>query len=266
MLKYYTEKAVETLYASIVERLDWYYSPTNSAPAIRGLHDPIRETRRDDVNLRNVLEVGDTPSRQDATNAISLYGETALRTLRPQEAADARLWVYLCHADCPRYVASRWLKDRPADDKKAADRVRNHFFATGNRGIIRDNGLSRLWWLGYIAHEVSPTDPLKFLQILLHRQDLRSALIERPSVSMNRRVLRAVYKIMEDHWDSRSRNDERGEPTILPTLFVREVFRDWMVRLNRCGGVVLLDALDDNDLDRLVRLEADRALKETALK
>ena len=34
-----------------------------------------------------------------------------------------------------------------------------------------------------------------------------------------------------------------------------------MVRLNRRGGVLLLDALDDNALDKLVRSEADHALQ-----
>ena len=55
-------------------------------------------------------------------------------------------------------------------------RVLNHFFAVGNRALVRDNGISRLWWLGKIANDVDNEDPLRFLTILLHRQDVRSAL------------------------------------------------------------------------------------------
>ena len=217
-LKYYTEKAVETLYRSVDQHLDWYYSPTLPAPTLLGLHDPIRETRRDGVTLRDILELGDKPTRRDAKNAMVVYGDTPLRALRPQEAADERLWVYLCHVDCPEYVSGRWLKERPKDDREAASRVRNHFFARGNRGIIRDNALSRLWWLGYVAHEISSQNPMRFLEILLHRQDLRSALIERPSVSMNRRVLRAVYGIMEEHWDSQPATNDCEVAKRFPAL------------------------------------------------
>ena len=214
----------------------------------------------DGVSLNDALETGKDPSRLDAENAMAVYGDTPLGKLRPLVAADERVWAYLCHMDCPQYVARRWLKERPNDNKVAASRVRNHFFAKGNRGIIRDNAVSRLWWLGHIAHDVSPRDPMKFLRILLHRQDLRSALIERPSVSMNRRVLSAVYGIMEEYWDSPLPNGGHDRAGDASRLFVREVFRDWMIRLNRRGGVVLLDSLDNEKLVDLVRGEAADAL------
>ena len=110
-------------------------------------------------------------------------------------------------------------------------------------------GVSRLWWLGKIAHEIDPQEPLRFLSILLHRQDVRFALIERPSISMNRRVLRAIYEVMKKHW------------AIDGALFERETFRGWMVALNRRGGVVLLDSLPDDALARLLREEAERVLR-----
>ena len=127
-------------------------------------------------------------------------------------------------------------------------RVRNHFFAAGNRGLIRDNGISRLWWLGKLACDTDPEDPNRFLTILLHRQDVRSALIERPSVSMNPKVLRQIYAVMREHWE--------GEGI----LFERDVFRGWMAGLNRRGGVVLLDALPLDALDGLLMEEATRAV------
>ena len=146
------------------------------------------------------------------------------------------------------YVRGRWLKDRPTSDQDAVRRVGNHFFATGNRGLIRDNGVSRLWWLGRVAHDVAPDNPRKFLDILLHRQDVRSALIERPSVSMNRTVLKVVFRVMEEFWD--------GDQS----LFARERFREWMVSLNRRGGVILLDAIPEGALYQLVRGDAVASL------
>ena len=69
---------------------------------------------------------------------------------------------------------------------------------------------------------------------------------------MNRHVLRGVYKLMREHWDENHRN---------APLFVRDTFRDWMIRLNRRGGFILLDALSEKDLARLLRDEADAALR-----
>ena len=43
-------------------------------------------------------------------------------------------------------------------------------------------------------------------------------------------------------------------------VFQRENFRSWMVALNRRGGVVLLDALPEEALGRLLHEEAERAV------
>ena len=45
-------------------------------------------------------------------------------------------------------------------------------------------------------------------------------------------------------------------------LFERDNFRNWMIALNRRGGVVLLDALPDDALNRLLRAEAKLAVKQ----
>ena len=65
---------------------------------------------------------------------------------------------------------------------------------------------------------------------------------------MNVRVLKGIYSVMLEHWNN------GGE------LFQREQFRSWMVALNRRGGVVLLDALPEEALSRLLREEAERAM------
>lgn len=53
---------------------------------------------------------------------------------------------------------------------------------------------------------------------------------------------------MYDHW-----NDGKE-------LFEREKFRSWMTALNRRGGVILLDSLPEQELDRLLREEVKRVL------
>jgi len=246
-LRYYTAQAVEELRRGIVDRLDWYYAPQASRPPIPP--GSVRESRLPSPDLSGLVINPAQPSRTDDAYALAVY--QALPGLTPHQASDERLWTYLAHQECPQYVAGRWLDSRPAEDNAAVREVRNHFFAVGNRALIRDNGVSRLWWLGKIASDVAPENPSEFLTILLHRQDVRSALIERPSVSMNRRVLRIIYEEMQSHWANGGRK-----------LFERETFRSWMRALNRRGGVILLDALPDKALADLVREEASRSLAE----
>lgn len=245
-LRYYTQATVENLRTRVQQHLDWYYFREGEPPPMNPI-EGVRQSKLELPDLEHKMVIGSNkPSSTDRENALIVY--TSLRKLTSHQASIERMWVYLCHCICPDYITWRWLGIRRSD-QKAVREVSNHFFAKTDRSLIRDNGLSRLWWLGKIAHDVDPDDPLKFLTILLYRQDVRAALIERPSVSMNIRTLRAIYSIMEEHWGS-----DR-------LLFKREVFRSWMVALNRRGGVVLLDSLSKQDLNRLLREEVERALE-----
>ena len=244
-LRYYTTDALENLRRTVADRLDWYYAPLRELllTSLGG----FRESKVEAPAFADRLSIDDKrPSDTDAENALIVYN--SLSDLTPHQASIERMWVYLCHSDCRQYVAARWLNRQPDNEEAAVREVWNHFFAGGNRALIRDNGVSRLWWLGKIAHDVAPDDPRGFLTVLLHRQDVRSALIERPSVSMNRELLRGIYAVMREHWVTGG------------ALFERDAFRSWMVALNRRGGVVLLDALPNEVLGQLLREEADRAV------
>ena len=252
-VSYYSEQAVAALHRDVEKALPWYYAPGGSPLRPAEVQNPVRLSDLAYENLRDRLTPDRASASNDAENALLVY--RSLQTLTRQQAADERLWTYLCHTECAPYVAARWLATHRASDKNdeaRARRVRNHFFASGNRALIRDNGLSRLWWLGCIADRVDPQNPRRFLDILLYRQDVRSALIERPAISMNHGVLRAIYVVMREQWET------EGEKA---PLFQRKKFRRWMVNLNRRGGVVLLDALSDDQLDSLIRAEAEDALK-----
>ena len=246
-LCYYTTDALEELRINVADNLDWYYAPEGSPPQATTWND-IRQSKITAPALDGQLKIDlQRPPTTDVANAILVF--EALSDLTPHQATFERLWAYLCHCDCHQYIACRWLQNRPDQTKYAVRKVQNHFFAKGNRALIRDNGVSRLWWLGKIAHDADSQDPRKFLTIILHRQDVRSALIERPSISMSRRVLRAIYEVMKKHWANGG------------ALFERQNFRCWMVALNRRGGVVLLDSLPDDVLAELLREEAERVLR-----
>ena len=255
-LRYFTEQSVASIRENVYRHVDEYYAlldsdqPLSFISADRGIQS--RMSRLEAPSLRGQLLDGERGELYptDVLNALTVH--RSLSQLTPHQASDERLWAYLAHTECARYVARRWLKasvrERDRNDAKKA--VLNHFFANGNRALIRDNGISRLWWLGHIAQKVDPDRPKQFLDILLYKQDVRSALIERPSVSMNIEVLRSIYNVMYDYW---MQKDLR--------IFERAVFRSWMIALNTRGGVTLFDVLSDVDRSRIVRDEAQMALR-----
>ena len=247
-IRYFTQKTVEELRASVSRNLDWYYKPDGTEFPRRIPSEARRDTSLPWRELGSLLAVGSRrPYESDAANAMIVY-ET-LRDLTPQQASDERLWVQLSHGDCADYTAKRWLASRPDNPDTAVKLVLSHFFARDSRALIRDHAVSRLWWLGEIAHDVHPDDPRLFLDIVLHWQDVTWELFGRPSVSMNRHVLTSIFSVMHSHWeDCRS-------------LFKRGVFRAWMVNLNRRGGVVLMDSLHESPLLLLLRAEADDAIE-----
>ena len=250
-LKFYSRAAVMTLEREIDGNLDWYYRKRQGK---RRALVPTADIRIDPAAVENIadqlLMPGSRRAEHDAHNAMTVFN--AYRMLTPQQATDERLWTYLTHTQGAEYVSRRWLRTRPESDAAAALAVRNKFFVRGDRALRRENGIARLWWMGRIAHDVDPDEPGLFLKILLARQDARSSLIERPSISRNREVLKAIYSVMRDH----------AETT--PRFLTREPFREFMKNLNRRGGVLLLDALPKNELDSLIRCEAEAALKATA--
>jgi len=257
-ISYLPHKEVDFLYECVEDNLEWYFTGEGESPIRKGTRIRKAQLPGSVQSLGGALESG---SANDPENARKVF--MAIRELTRHQAADPRLWVRLCHGECVEYVRKRWLK--PEDPRvKRIQAVRNHFFARSSRAIFRDNGLSRLWWLGRVAEDVKVfgADPDLFLEILLHRQDIRSAVLERPSTTSNPRVLFGLYEVMRRHW--------KGEDQNLG-LFQRDVFRAWMKAMDREGGVRLLDAMTDENLvslatDQLARIfEKNPRLDRTAL-
>ena len=173
----------------------------------------------------------------DAENCAVVY--ESLKGLTLQQAADERVWAHLAHFGLWEYVRRRW----PLDENKpeaAVRAVRNHYFVSGVRGLFRDNGVSRLWWMGWIASRCPHFSMEKTLEILLHQSDVRANLLERSSFGMSAEIFSAVMKRLGESYE--------GDRS----LFERSTFREFMKRLNRTGGKVALNALEPERLDGLV--------------
>lgn len=170
---------------------------------------------------------------------------SAFPTLTPYVARDERLWVYLTHIVFLEYARCRW--QIPDQDSKAIPHIKRHFFASGARGIERDNAISRLWWMAFICNRVKELPLENALNVFLHKTDVRANIIERPTTSQILPVLSSVLKLFSESYD----NDE--------ALYDRKRYRPMMKELNLQGGIKLLEVLEAKEVDKIIRRCASKA-------
>ena len=235
---------------SDVEGHDWrLYQDTGSFAQPWFIDSPNSVLPSSD-SLINTLKNSKCNPASDAEDSLAIYN--ALQQLTPQQAADPRLWVGLTHFELYEYVRRRWNSPLDSNDdvEKRRNYIRNHWFVRGNRGLYRDNGASRLWWMGRIITliaEDSGLDQHRVGELLLKMTDVRANLIERTSTASNIRLAAEITLTLDLYSEE-------------PRIFNRQVFRTWMIELNRLGGTILLDALGKPRLRKIVRQQAEKAL------
>ena len=231
---------------------DWFDDPTieeDVGNVYIGRADPDFPTTDE---LRLALSESDCNAKSDAKDSLALYA--LLYSLTPQQASDERIWIGLTHFDLYEYVRKRWKAAfREGTTKEAKARyVRAHWFVGGARGFYRDNGVSRLWWMGKILTNIArETDlaPANVGELLLKQADVRANLIERSSTASNIPVASEIVLSLQHFVEKK---EER--------IYDRQVFRQWMIRINQLGGTLVLDAIPRPTLSHLVREEAKKAL------
>jgi hypothetical protein len=188
-----------------------------SEPALLMPKGMRQEENQDSENCKLVLEI--------------------LPNLTPAQATDERLWVTLCLSRFPEYVRARW-PFRSADGKNLATHVGNHWFANGVRGRMRDNAISRLWWMGHTARRIPNMSLEQVFEILFDNSDYRSSLLERNSSANSINVLVAVLRVSEGAYKA-------GIP------FKRASFRQFMTRIDTLGGRSNLASLSVESLEKI---------------
>jgi hypothetical protein len=175
----------------------------------------------------------------DFENTKKLY--TALKGISVIQATDERLWAYLTHTTFWNYMRRRWPVESYLDKDKPADAVKERYFFMANRdrALIR-NGIARLWWYGYVSYDEERDDPFELTRMLLSKLDIAQSLLER-SFSRNPDITKAVLSVLKQK--------EQEDSSFID----RENFRSLMMYINQLGGVTILDILDRNDLEELVR-------------
>lgn len=235
-IRFFRQDAVDSLKKNVQKNLSWYREQNNTDeldvfPEYGEISKQVDQKRWDQLN-ENCSE------SHDVENVIAIYQGLELT---PQQASEERIWVYATHCAARNYTARRWNKI-PQDDDKAVKYILAHYFVSSTRGLIRDNAVARLWWMGHLASRCQDYDLKDTLDILLQNSDVRANLLERPSVSTSKETFSAVIRAL-----SRSRE---ASPT--PALYERENFRTLMKTLNQRGGRIMLNVLRPRQLDNMI--------------
>lgn len=112
--------------------------------------------------------------------------------------------------------------------------VRTHFFANTQTKCRDDNAVGRLWWNAYIASMAMPHDHEGALRALLKTADIRSNVVERTWMTSRPKIAAGILRIII------------RKAAITETELA---FREFMKRVNKRGGGVLFELMDDRELD-----------------
>ena len=194
-----------------------------------------------DLSFFNALKISNKAS-DDYENSILIWENLKIS---PRLAREARLWSYLTHTHGLKYARARYpLVNSDDVDVKS---ILTHFHVNNElRGIDRDNALSRLWISAYIASKVEDLEFKMALKVLLHQTDFREQLIGHPTIMRSARTLNYVMccakKILIDDNNEEffQRKNHRGQ------------YKKWFHLLDVEGGRILMDALSDTQLQKLV--------------
>jgi hypothetical protein len=209
----------------------------------------VQSTYTIDTGVELLLPTGISQDlNNDSENCSRILD--SLPNLTPANATDERLWVTLAFGHYSDYLKERW-QFRNSQEDKLSKHVLNHWFANGVRGRMRDNGISRLWWMGYIAKKVPGMSMQQVYEVLYANSDYRSTLLERNSSANSLNVLTAVLKVSQAAFES-------GVP------YNRKAWRDFMKEVNFVGGRRNLAAMTQDSLVQLLTPVYEKAYKREA--
>jgi hypothetical protein len=178
------------------------------------------------------LLVPEGTNTKDIENCKTIY--SAFKLLTPTQASDPRLWTYLTHVTYWNYMKSRWPVNKA---KNPVNRIRDRYFLrTLNLQALTRNGISRLWWYGYLTYDGNRKNPWELTETLLSRADLVVGITER-ALGCNKNILTALLDFFNE-------NPEIRESEMSS--------RKLLKKLNLVGGVKNLPFLDSTEIKEIL--------------
>lgn len=227
--KIFSTKYIERLFMEFIELKDTSNYELDVFP-----YEEDYPKGRTDIVVPEVIEliIPTGNDKKDLENTKILYD--AYRELTPTQASDSRLWTYLTHVTYWDYMKARWpLKEA----KKPNNRIRDRYFLRRlNLEALTRNGLSRLWWYGFLTYDENRTNPWELTEVLLSRADLAVGITER-GLGCNTNIRTAVLEFLIEN----------------PEIKKSEIYsRNILVKLNLVGGVKNLPYLEVSEIKEIL--------------
>lgn len=224
-LEFLSREATDKLALDVPSNLDAYRSG-ETQPLIRA--SDCRVSRIEAVAAPDLMDAnGEHKPDAEASQLIFQW----LSHLTPVQASDERLWILLTHRVFAKYVYARWggsLEGSTRPEDRVLDRW---FFRGAGVATFVRNGISRLWWFGYLTYDKKRGNPFELTDILLSLQDIQVAFLER-SLGRCRPLLSAVLETVKKH-----------QTTLRQTPKSGDVIQEWAKEIRLYGGAYLLDAV-----------------------
>lgn len=230
-LKYLSENAYEQLYKGVNKNIDLYF---NNEQIIETIFPDGNYAKDSNVVVDNFQMYENTFDIQDdLINVKNLF--TAMKKLTPEQASNVYLWSWLSNDIFYKYVKNRW---NPETEGAIKDRYFCDSYKGSRIGLFR-NGISRLWWYGYLTYQEGRSNPFALTELLLSNSDLCLSLVER-KFSMNKNVIMGILNAIQEINDSSQLDD-----------VAMEEWRNLAKYLNRYGAVTMLDFLTAEEVQKI---------------
>lgn len=219
--KVFSSQYIERLYMDLMETQDTSNYETDVFP-----YQEDHPKGGTDIIIPDSVELVMPEGRdlKDIENTKIIF--EAYRSLTPTQASDPRLWTYLTHVTYWKYMKKRWPF---SDAKKPFNRIRDRYFLRSLKlETLTRNGLSRLWWYGFLTYDENRKNPWELTETLLSRADLAVGITER-ALGCNANIRIAVLEFLSENPDIKNSEDAT---------------RELIVKLNLIGGVKNLAFLE----------------------
>ena len=236
-LKMFRDAALVKLKRDITNNVEKYNTNTST-----WIDDYFKENDIDEYLVDTNIEVNDFilfngDQNYDAENSKRVY--EAMKNLLPIHAREEKLWAYLTHTIGYEYMQRRWST---SGTNNPESRINSRYFFQGKtKNVIATttvpyvrNGLSRLWWAGYIAYDESLENPYEYINELFVSQDLFVGLCER-DIAKNKNVVMSVLKCVRKYGIANMNKN---------TIIVRNILK----QINLQAGLIVLDALSIEEI------------------
>lgn len=161
------------------------------------------------------------PELTDFENIKRVYNN--FNMLTPSQATDERIWVAYALDSFKDYMKYRW--------GESADR---YFFAESARRSLIRQGIGRLWWIGHLTIDHDSSEPYKYLEYAIRKQDIMENILGR-NFSSNKSITKGIIGACIDC-------EKEG------TEITRNLLRELAKYINLLGGIHILDAFTESEI------------------